>query len=56
MRLLISLFSFRRSKISSSMTLVIGLVLIAEDKMGVAGEDKAGNDARLEYCRKIKSW
>jgi len=40
MRLLISLLSFRRSKISSSMTLVNGLVLIPEDKIGVVRGDK----------------
>ena len=59
MRLLISLHPFRRSIISSSMTLVNGLVLIPEDKIGVAGGDKVGkvgNEARLEYCTKIKSW
>jgi len=40
MRLLISLLSFRRSKISSSITLVNGLVLIPEDKIGVVRGDK----------------
>ena len=56
MRLLISLCPFRHSRISSTMTLVNGLVLIGEDKIGMIRGDKAGDDARLEYCRKIKSW
>jgi hypothetical protein len=56
MRLLISLLPFRCSKISSSMTLVNGLVIIAEDKIEMVSGDKVSDDARLGYCRKIKCW
>jgi hypothetical protein len=56
MTLLLSLLFFRHSKISSSMTLVNGLVLIAEDKIDMVRGDKVSDDARLGYCRKIKGW
>jgi len=38
------------------MTLVNRLEIIGEDMIWMIREDKAGDDAGLEYRREIKSW